>query len=87
MEADGWRLPLNRPIQSLVEQTGSSREPLEAGYMQGPRPMAFPSSGHRKAADLIISSAEAGDGCQNQMLKVGQSRKTKRRNFVSWLLS
>lgn len=73
MEADGWRLPLNRPIQSLVEQTGSSREPLEAGYMQGPRPMAFPSSGHHEAADLIISSAEAGNGCQNQMLKVGRS--------------
>jgi len=52
---------------------GSSREPLEAGYMQGPRPMAFPSSGHHEAADLIISSAEAGNGCQNQMLKVGRS--------------
>jgi ubiquinone/menaquinone biosynthesis C-methylase UbiE len=32
---------LNRSIQSLIEQNGFKLTHLEAGYMQGPKPMAF----------------------------------------------
>jgi len=32
---------LNRPIQSLIEQTGFGITRLETGYMPGPKPMAF----------------------------------------------
>ena len=32
---------LNRPIRSLIEQTGFGIIALEVGYMQGPKPMTF----------------------------------------------
>lgn len=32
---------LNRPIRSLIEQSGFAIAQLETGYMQGPKPMTF----------------------------------------------
>jgi ubiquinone/menaquinone biosynthesis C-methylase UbiE len=41
---------LNRPIHTLIEQSGFGIEQIETGYMKGPRPMTFMYEGKARPA-------------------------------------